>query len=219
MPVSTHEIDRRTPEGADRSSAAKRGRRGAESQRRRNRILEAAQECLGELGYARATVTEIARRARVSNGLLYQFFRNKEELIEQVLVDVVRDWVRALMPREDESAAAALEGMFRRSVDFCRTHPLLPALLRKDPELQLSRLTDVGRDRVQPHRDLVASLLVRGIEAREFRDDLDVASVADVICQLHSDYSARAYRSEPAFPDDPRVIDAVVDLVRTAVRA
>ena len=219
MPVSTQEI-RRPLAGEDASLPGTAGsRRQEESERRRQRVLEAAQECLGELGYARATVTEIARRAGVSNGLLYQFFRNKEDLLEQVLADVLREWVRAMVPHEQESAADALEGMFRRSVDFCRSHPLLPALLREDPELQLSRITYAGRDRVQPHRDLVASLLERGIEAGEFRSDLDLAATADVICQLQADYSGRAYRSQPQFPDDPRIIDAAIGLIRTAVRA
>lgn len=200
-------------------STPRQSRRQAESERKRRRILEAAQGCLGELGYAGATVTEIARRAGVSNGLLYQFFRNKEALFATVLEQVVREWVRAMLPREDESASAALEGMFRRSVGFCRTHPLLPALLRGDPALQLARLGAAGRDRVEPHRALVASLLERGIEAREFRADLDVSATADVICQLQSDYSGRAYRNDAAFPDDPRIIDAAIGMIVAAVAA
>lgn len=193
------------------------GPRQAESERRRRRILDAAQECLGELGYARATVTEIARRADVSNGLLYKFFENKERLFSHVLNRVVREWVREMLPREDESASEALEGMFRRSVDFCRTHPLLPALLRQDPELQLSRIQLAAGDRVQPHRDLVARLLTRGIEDGDFRDDLDIAATADVICQLQSAYSGRAYWNDDRFPDDPRIIEAAVALIRVAV--
>lgn len=193
------------------------GRRQEQSEQRRQRVLDAARECLGELGYAGATVTEIARRAGVSNGLLYQFFRNKEHLFGRVLEDVVREWVREMVPRDGESASEALEGMFRRSVSFCRTHPLLPALLRQDPELQLSRIEVAAGDRIQPHRDLVGRLLLRGIEAGEFRGDLDVEATADVICQLQSDYSGRAYRSDDRFPDDPRVIDAAVGLIHAAV--
>jgi AcrR family transcriptional regulator len=207
-----------SPEGDREASSAPR-RRQAESERRRRRILDAARDCLGELGYAGATVTEIARRADVSNGLLYQFFRNKEALFERVLEEILRDWVRAMLPRPDESALESLEGMFRRSVAFCRTHPLLPAFLRADPELQLFRLEQTGRDRIQPHRDLVARLLEQGIARRELRSDLDVAATADVICQLQSDYSSRACRNDPRFPDDPRVIDAAVELIHARVRA
>ena len=69
------------------------------------------------------------------------------------------------------------------------------------------------------HRDLVASLLRRGIEAGEFKADLDVASVADVICQLQADYSARAYRRDPGYPDSPVIIDAATRFILDAVRA
>jgi len=195
--------------------------RRAGSEQRRRRVLDAARVCFGEAGFAGATIGTIAEQAGVSNGLLYQFFRSKEHLFEVVLREIIGDWVRALVSREagEESASRALDGMFRRSVEFCRRHPLLPALLRGDEHLQLSRIREAGRDRVQPHRDLVASLLRRGIEAGEFRADLDIASVADVICQLQADYSARAYRREPGFPDSPAIIDAASRFILDAVRA
>ena len=65
--------------------------------------------------------------------------------------------------------------------------------------------------------DLVASILERGIDDGAFRKDLDVQATADVVCQLQSDYSGRAYRNDARFPDDPRIINAVVDLIRAAV--
>jgi AcrR family transcriptional regulator len=119
------------------------GRRQAESERRRQNILAAARRCFGRDGYAGATVALIAEEAGVSNGLLYQFFRSKDHLLEVVLKDLVRDWVRALVPRseERERPGLALEQMFRRSVAFCATNPLLPALLSSDPSLQLQRIT------------------------------------------------------------------------------
>jgi len=194
--------------------------RQAGSQERRRRILGAARACFGEAGFAGATVGAIAERAGVSNGLLYQFFRNKEHLFEVVLREVIVDWVRAMVPRDaaGETPSQALEGMFRRSVEFCRAHPLLPALLRGDAGLELSRIREAGRDRVQPHRDLVASLLRRGIEAGEFKADLEVASAADVICQLQADYSARAYRRDPRYPDSPAIIDGAIRFIVDAVR-
>ena len=206
---------------APRESESGLPRRRAGSEQRRRRILAAARACFGEAGFAGATVGAIARRAGVSNGLLYQFFRSKEHLFEVVLGETLLDWVRAMVPRDaaHEGAGEALEGMFRRSVEFCRRHPLLPALLRGDEELELSRIRQAGRDRVQPHRDLVASLLRRGIEAGEFKRDLDVPAVADLVCQLQADYSARAYRRDPDYPDSPALIDAATRFIRDAVRA
>jgi AcrR family transcriptional regulator len=201
-------------------SLAERGTRRERSGERRARILEAARACFGEAGFAGATVESIAARAGVSNGLLYQFFKGKEHLFEVVLQEIIADWVYAMEPRPGsrESAADALAGMFRRSVEFCRSHPLLPALIREDTALQLSRIRHAARDRVQPHRDAVACLLRRGIASGEFKPDLDVAAVADVVAQLQSHYSARAYWHDPDYPDSPATIEATIRLVLDAVR-
>lgn len=196
-------------------------RRRAGSAERRRRILEAARACFGREGYAGATVARIAEEAGVSNGLLYTFFRNKDHLLEVVLKDVVRDWVRALVPRPDEEdrPAVALEQMFRRSVSFCATHPLLPALLSNDPALQLQRITRAAEGRIDAHRELVARVVRRGIESGEFRSDLDVESFADVVVQLTADYSRRAYASDPNFPFDDRLVDTVARFILDAARA
>jgi AcrR family transcriptional regulator len=190
------------------------------SQQRRDRILEAARGCFGSHGFAGATVEAIASGAGVSNGLLYQFFRGKEELFQVVVGETVRDWVRALVPGDDErlTPSEKLEAMFRRSVEFCRTHPLLPAILTGDELLQLERIGGPSRDRLQAHRNLIASVVRDGIEAGEFRADLDVGSVADVIQQLHIDYSTRAYRHDPLYPSHDALIDAVCRFVHDAVK-
>jgi AcrR family transcriptional regulator len=197
-----------------------RASRRKRSGEKRARVLEAARACFGESGFAGATVEAIAARAGVSNGFLYQFFRGKEHLFEVVLQEVISDWVREMAPATAglESAGDTLAGMFRRSVEFCRNHPLLPALIREDDALQLRRIQRAGRDRVQPHRDFVRGVLERGIAAGELKPDLDVASVADVICELQSHYSARAYRRDPSYPDSPELIDATIRFVLDAVK-
>ncbi len=197
------------------------GARRQQSERRRGQILEAARRTFGVEGYAGATVARIAAEAGVSNGLLYQFFRNKDHLFSVVLEDVVRDWVRALVPtaEEQQDPTRALEQMFRRSVAFCANNPLLPALLSSDPALQLQRITLASANRVEPHRQLVADILRAGVASGAFRADLDVTSVADLICQLQADYSRRAYAADPRFPASPPIIDAAVRFIHDAVRA
>ena len=197
-------------------------RRWEESQQRRQRILEAARSCFGRLGFGGGTVEAIASQAGVSTGLLYQFFRSKQHLFEVVVEEVIRDWVRAIVAGDESlTPTRRLEVMFRNSVEFCRGNPLLPALLTRDRLLQLHRLGAErgGLDRIDAYRDLVARVLRDGVEAGEFRDDLEIPSVADLVCQLHTDYSSRAYRRDPQFPANPELIDAGVRFIHDAVRA
>ena len=125
-----------------------------------------------------------------------------------------------MAPRVDamQSAADTLAGMFRRSVEFCRNHPLLPKLIREDGALQLYRIRHAGRDFVQPHRDCVRHVLERGSTGGELKPDLDLAAAADVICQLQSHYSSRAYLRDPSYPDSPEQIDATIRFVLDAVQ-
>lgn len=197
------------------------GSRQASSEERRERIVAAARDCFAAHGFAGATVEAIASGASVSNGLLYKHFRDKQHLFEVVVTDIVRDWVRALVPQEAEGLTPTqkLKAMFRRSVDFCRTNPLLPAVLSGDARFELARIGNPNRGRIHAHRQLIAAVLADGMAKGEFRADLDVDAVADVIQHIHAEYSSRAYRRDPEFPYGDELVDAAVRFVHDAVRA
>jgi AcrR family transcriptional regulator len=57
----------------------------ARGQRRVNTILEAASQVFSELGYEAATTNIIAIRANTSIGSLYQFFPNKEAILNALV--------------------------------------------------------------------------------------------------------------------------------------
>jgi AcrR family transcriptional regulator len=50
-------------------------------------ILAAASRAFAEKGYETTSITEIARAADVSDGLIYKYFTNKRDLLERVLGD------------------------------------------------------------------------------------------------------------------------------------
>jgi AcrR family transcriptional regulator/DNA-binding MarR family transcriptional regulator len=69
----------------------------------RSRLMAAAARAVDELGYTRATVAHITRRAKVSRRTFYELFGNREECLIAALEDVVNTIGR-------EVAAAGLEG-------------------------------------------------------------------------------------------------------------
>lgn len=54
---------------------------------RRAQIMECTIETLAEVGYAQASLGQIAKRAKISKGVISYHFTNKEELLEQVITD------------------------------------------------------------------------------------------------------------------------------------
>ncbi|RNL83030.1 TetR/AcrR family transcriptional regulator [Halostreptopolyspora alba] len=60
-------------------------RRQERGRRRMAQILDAAEDAIAEVGFEEATTNAIAARAGVSPGSLYQFFRNKDEILDGIV--------------------------------------------------------------------------------------------------------------------------------------
>lgn len=54
---------------------------------RRTQIIECAIETIAEVGYAQASLGQIAKRAQISKGVISYHFANKGELLEQVIYE------------------------------------------------------------------------------------------------------------------------------------
>jgi AcrR family transcriptional regulator len=92
---------------------------------RRKQITAAAIETLAELGYARASFAQIAKRAGLSSpGLISYHFANKDELIEQVVAEVYATGGAVVRPHTDAAATAAdtLRAFVEGSIAFYDTH-------------------------------------------------------------------------------------------------
>jgi AcrR family transcriptional regulator len=80
-------------------------------EKRRNQILQAAIELYGRQGYHVTTIREVAQRAKVSVGLIYQYVEDKEDVLFLALVEVLDSYLREI-PR-------ALEGVTDPMERFC----------------------------------------------------------------------------------------------------
>jgi AcrR family transcriptional regulator len=60
---------------------------GAQGERTRRRLLEAAKQAFQDRGYAATRVDDITRRAGTSHGAFYLYFANKEDILEALAVE------------------------------------------------------------------------------------------------------------------------------------
>jgi len=66
---------------------------------RRAQIVECAIETIAEVGYAQASLGQIAKRAKISKGVISYHFANKEELLEQITIEYYMAWQAYIAPR------------------------------------------------------------------------------------------------------------------------
>lgn len=158
-------------------------------ERKRQRILDAAGQCFGASGFAKATVEEIAASAGVSKALVYHHFRGKEAIFEELLERTLTEWARVGSIDEhltaDGSIRTAIAGMLRASLRYAQGNPLVRSLFQLDPTVMrfVGSSTTVHRH-VDEGRARMIAAIEQGIARGELRGDLEPTRVADVARML-----------------------------------
>jgi TetR/AcrR family fatty acid metabolism transcriptional regulator len=147
---------------------------------KRRLILDAAVRVFARKGYHTCRVGDIAEEAGVAHGLLYHYFRSKEELLETIFRETWRDVLDAVRSVEetDESARDRLAGVAK----------ILLRAWRRDPDLVRVLVREVTRSsHLQQRIDEIDAafaglerIIVRGQQEGEFRADLDPRMVSYV---------------------------------------
>jgi TetR/AcrR family transcriptional regulator, fatty acid metabolism regulator protein len=147
---------------------------------KRRLIVNAAVRVFARKGYHASRVSDIAEEAGVAHGLLYHYFRSKEELLETIFHETWGDVLGAvrIVEQSDESAHDQLAGMAK----------ILLRAWRRDPDLVRVLVREVTRSshlqrRVDEIDEAFAGLeriIARGQEDGEFRADVDPRMVSYV---------------------------------------
>lgn len=146
------------------------------------RILAAAADLIGELGYEEAGVDAIAERAGVAKGTIFYYYESKAGLVE-ALMDTRFTQMAEVLERAatgESTTQQALTSIVYTLLEFIREHRqfarMLITELWRDESLWRSSLAKL-HDRVLI---VVRRELERGVARGEIRDDIDprFASVA-----------------------------------------
>jgi len=138
-------------------------------------ITEAAFLVFAEKGYATARVEEVAKRAGVSKGLLYLYFKTKEELFKAVIRSVVIRRVDALLVAVEETELSSEAFIRGPLLEFMKRVPGSPIVVvirllisegQRHPDL-----VDYYWDNVvSKGLAAIAHFVQRGVDRGEFRD-------------------------------------------------
>ena len=194
--------------------ASKRGPY-AKSGETRERILAAALEVAGAVGFQRASVAEIAARAGVAVGNLHYHFGSREELLDELMRWVfdrlMAEVLEAIQARE--STFALDEAGFRAYLAYVRRNP---AYVRLAEEVRLIR-PELYREGIRTWLERFRDGIREGVTRGELRDmdETEIAALAFFLMgtryfidQMMAGVDGRDY------PGDDAVLSAYVKLVR-----
>jgi AcrR family transcriptional regulator len=137
-------------------------------------ITEAAMTAFAENGYSSTSVEEVARRAGVSKGLLYLYFKTKEDLFKAVIRSFVSPRLDTLIRNIEDSelsSEAFLRGPFSEFAKFVPRSParILVRLIIAEGPNHPDLLAWYWEHVVSRGIAALKMLLRRGIDAGEFR--------------------------------------------------
>lgn len=180
-------------------------------------ILDAAQRVFVEKGFAKASVSEIAREAGVTKSLIHHHFGSKEKLWGEVKHHSFAEYAQAQKAILDEPSFDA--DLLRRSVEayfrFLARNPQFPRLV------SWMHLEEAERQGFEPAEDLTrmgVEKIRQAQEAGELRDDVDpfyiLVSFLGLALHWHQSKEHHCCRVEDTdeLLDDDAYLDAMLKI-------
>jgi len=137
---------------------------------KKEEILEAASRVFADREFHEVLIDEVAAQAGVGKGTVYRYFRTKEELYFETILQAFDDLSATLAEGllEEASPTRRLEWIVRESLRFAWERRHLLSLLQGDERRFGMREAELRRRR-EGIMALVQKVIVEGIERREFR--------------------------------------------------
>ena len=186
-------------------------------QRMRDRyeaILAAATRVFAEKGYSSASITDIAQAADISDGLIYKYFENKRDLLENVLKNFYERIIADLEPKvsrgrnfEEKLYVMVSEHLhvFVADADLCR---LFISEVRTASDYRGSLIQQLNRRYTSILIKIVDEAIANGV----IRADIDPRLVRDMIFGAIEHSSWRHVNASKTL-DVPRVARAMTDVL------
>ena len=186
-------------------------------------ITAAAFEAFAEKGFARTRVDDVAKRAGVSKGLLYLYFKTKEELFKAVVKSVVIRRVDQLIENVESTELSSEDFIRGPLLSFLQQLPGSPVaivirlLISEGP--RHPDLVDYYYDNVVAKGlAAISGFVKRGIARGEFRDsavsDLPHLVLAPVMLSIVWGIIFKNRRL-----DTDTLIETQIDMILTHIKA
>jgi len=143
---------------------------------RRESIIQAAIEVFSKKGFHASGISEIARRAGVADGTIYQYFKNKEDLIFSIPVEKTKEF-RSKVELHLEGITGALYRL-RKFVwyflYFFKTNPEYGRLLMLEMRVSKSFVKTETYDFLKQSVSSVLDIIAEGQKEGVIRTDVNI---------------------------------------------
>jgi AcrR family transcriptional regulator len=142
---------------------------------RKKTIIKAAERCLARKGYYSATTAEIAAEAGITEPVLYQHFKGKSDIVEQMRRTILREVAEYTAKRflREDTPLKGLRAAAEAALDFTSRHRnKLRAQYYSIPELHGGGMRASSKERLHILHDVVTAVIKEAQKRGEARKDI-----------------------------------------------
>jgi TetR/AcrR family fatty acid metabolism transcriptional regulator len=186
-----------------------------------SRILEAAKHLYAEKGFKKATMLEVASPAGVAEGTIYEYFKNKQDL----LLSITKNYFGNLKHNLDNAFAIDHPAeklrwlMWRHFTLFAGDRELVSVFL-KETKLKKYFYEDEANEVFVRYHDKICEVLEEGIEVGVFRPEINTRVFRNLVMGALAACYNRWYFRKPVYALDYMTeLHQFIDLICSAATA
>lgn len=183
-------------------------------------ILRAAQHIFAKKGFQAATVSDIAKKARVSDATIYEYFSSKEELLFSIPAETIREYHeknREILPHI-QGAANKLRFLIHRHLSLYADNPDYATVVMLTLKGSRNFLKTDAYKIVQSSARNYIQVFEEGIQNGEFRSDIKPYLVRALIWgSIEHLVTRKSLLGKPA--DLLDLADDIYDTIFTGIRS
>ncbi|MGE6260013.1 TetR/AcrR family transcriptional regulator [Heyndrickxia sporothermodurans] len=112
---------------------------------RKQLIIHAATKSFSLFGYKATTMDQVAKLANVGKGTIYTFFKNKEELFDEIIISLIKEMKEAAEEVIDENLSFCENANLAlfKLLEFRKKHQLTIKLFQEEREIGTREVLEV----------------------------------------------------------------------------
>ena len=168
---------------------------------KRQQIIQAAAEVFGSSNFQNASVSEIAQKANVAEGTLYQYFKNKEDLFFSIPAQKTEEFCEEfnLHLQGIHDTFSKIRKLIWYYLYFFKMNPAYARSLMLEMRVSKSFSRSKTYDRIKVFTDRVLDIIREGQEEGRIRKDVDVYIIRELLLGILEHWVTRWLLKEEGY--------------------
>lgn len=136
--------------------------------------MDAAIDVFAQKGFYGARISDIAKKARVADGTIYLYFKNKDDLLISLFEDRMEVIVDRFRHRisDEPSAIERLRGFIDQHLKMVAEQPTLAEVLTRELRQSAKFVREYRAPKFSEYLDLLGEIIEYGRQTGEFAEDI-----------------------------------------------